>query len=64
MQTETSLEMARALGKRVIAEGVETQEQLAFLGARGCNEIQGYLFGRPEAATKFEALHLSALRAA
>ena len=58
------VDMARALGKRVIAEGVETQEQLAFLGARGCNEIQGYLFGRPEAATKFEALHLSALRAA
>ena len=52
------IDMARALGKRVIAEGVETHEQLAFLGARGCDEIQGYLFGRPEAAAKFEALHL------
>ena len=58
------VDMARALGRRVIAEGVETQEQLAFLRARGCDEIQGYLFGRPETAMQFESLHLSALRAA
>ena len=58
------VDMARALGKRVIAEGVETPEQLAFLRARGCDEIQGYLFGRPEAAMQFESLHMGALRAA
>lgn len=55
------VDMGRALGKRVIAEGVETQEQLAFLRGRGCDEIQGYLLGRPEPAADFESLHLSAL---
>jgi EAL domain-containing protein (putative c-di-GMP-specific phosphodiesterase class I) len=32
----------------VLAEGVETQEQLKFLAAERCNEIQGFLIGRPK----------------
>jgi diguanylate cyclase (GGDEF)-like protein/PAS domain S-box-containing protein len=39
--------MAHGMNLRVTAEGVETEAQLAFLRERGCEEVQGYLFGRP-----------------
>jgi EAL domain-containing protein (putative c-di-GMP-specific phosphodiesterase class I) len=48
------ISIGRKLGHRVIAEGVETLEQLTFLRAAGCNEVQGYLYSRPLPADEFE----------
>jgi diguanylate cyclase (GGDEF)-like protein len=48
--------MACSLRLNVLAEGVETDEQLSFLRAQGCNEIQGYSFSHPLSADDFEKL--------
>ena len=45
--TKAIISLSRNLGLRVIAEGVETEEQLAFLRSAGCEEIQGYYYSRP-----------------
>ncbi|WP_084306572.1 bifunctional diguanylate cyclase/phosphodiesterase [Phytopseudomonas flavescens] len=47
--------MAHSLNMTVIAEGVETQDQLDFLRNHECDEVQGYLLGRPMPAHQFEA---------
>ena len=48
--------MARGLKLRVIAEGVETPEELAFLRAYRCDEAQGYYFSRPVPARQFATM--------
>jgi len=49
--------MAHALGKKVIAEGVETQEQLQFVAQNGCDLAQGYWFSKPVAANELLGLN-------
>ena len=48
--------MAHSLGLKVVAEGVENDAQLAFLKARQCDEVQGYLISRPINAVQFSDL--------
>jgi diguanylate cyclase (GGDEF)-like protein/PAS domain S-box-containing protein len=54
--TEAIIAMAHRLNLIVIAEGVETEDQKAFLQARGCEEGQGYLYARPMTADAVAAL--------
>jgi diguanylate cyclase len=48
--------IGKSLRQRVIAEGVETREQLDFLQTQGCGEGQGYYFSRPVVAKEFTDL--------
>ncbi|MCO6415769.1 EAL domain-containing protein [Siccirubricoccus sp. KC 17139] len=50
------LGMSRALGIRTQAGGVEDERQAAMLAGEGCEEVQGYLYGRPASAEEFAAL--------
>jgi EAL domain-containing protein (putative c-di-GMP-specific phosphodiesterase class I) len=51
---QTIIGMAQSLGIDVIAEGVETDAQRAFLERHGCKLWQGYLFSRPVPIKEFE----------
>ncbi|HET6237658.1 MAG TPA: EAL domain-containing protein [Acetobacteraceae bacterium] len=58
----TIVDLGRALGMSVVAEGVETTAQLTMLQAERCNEVQGILFSHPLPAAEVAALiaHLDA----
>jgi EAL domain-containing protein (putative c-di-GMP-specific phosphodiesterase class I) len=48
--------LARGLDLPVIAEGVETSDQLSFLTRESCDEVQGYYVGRPSAIDQYDEL--------
>lgn len=50
------LAMARSMHRRVVAEGVETLDQVRFFAAKGCDLVQGYYISRPVAAAEVERL--------
>jgi EAL domain-containing protein (putative c-di-GMP-specific phosphodiesterase class I) len=56
---EAIMGMARALKLDVVAEGVETPDQLEFLADLGCQQAQGYLFSPPVPAATFRAQHIA-----
>ena len=60
----TILVLAREMGLRTIAEGVETSEQMHALQQMGCDEMQGYFFGRPMEVDEATALGRGELRQA
>lgn len=51
-----TIDMAHALGIKVVAEGVETEQQLSLLHVRGCDLAQGYLFSKPLSALAFNEM--------
>jgi len=54
--TRTIIAMAHSLNLKVVAEGVENESQYHFVRSHGCNEVQGYLFGRPAPASQIRDL--------
>jgi predicted signal transduction protein with EAL and GGDEF domain len=58
------ISLAHGLGMTTIAEGVETEEQLAMVRSEGCTEMQGYLFSPPRSATEIRCLFVQEARLA
>ena len=54
--TSGIIRIAKALGIHVVAEGIEKREDVDFLKKEGCDQIQGYYFGKPMPAEEFEQL--------
>ncbi|MDP2901951.1 MAG: EAL domain-containing protein [Methylovulum sp.] len=53
---DTVISLAKSLGLKTIAEGVETEQQLGLFKLKLCDEIQGYYFSKPIPADEFIAL--------
>ena len=63
VMVRTIINIANNFGLEVIAEGVESDEQLAYLRQYGCNKYQGYFFGRPSPLGIFEeACNISCMK--
>jgi len=54
----TIIALGHNLGLKVVAEGVETEEQIEFLRANDCDELQGYYFSEPVSAWRMTKLML------
>jgi len=54
--TEAIIAMGKALSLTVVAEGVETEEQMNFLKEHACDEMQGFYFSKPVASEQFADL--------
>ena len=52
----TIIALGHNLGLKVVAEGVETEDQIAFLADNACDELQGYYFSKPISAWRFRKL--------
>ena len=56
---DTIISLGQNLGLKVVAEGVETAEQVAYLKARACDQIQGYFFSKPASAEEITSMLFS-----
>ena len=50
------IDLGHGLEMSIVAEGVETAEQLAFLAQEGCDAVQGYLLGKPAPIVQYATL--------
>ena len=55
MIVSEAIDLAKKLNMRIVAEGIETREQVDFLAEKECDLIQGYYFAKPMPVEEFEA---------